>query len=560
MRPALRGDDTLTNKNRAFLSPLLDGQTSEGGLPGEPASAPATWHGLAADPSRAAMYAFAFFLIAPLPWLIAYFLPPLNHDAAALLHFSQRWLAGERLYVDLIDVNPPLVFVLNLVPAAIARITPLSAPFALILCVLAWITFGFLLSWRLLRSAPGPVSAIHRYIFPPLFLFLMIVYPGPEFGQREHLMVVAALPYLLLAQARMEGRETAWGLALLTALLAALAFALRPHFLLIPLLVEAMVIGSQGLRRGLRDVVPRTLGLVFLVYGALVLLLTPAYLEVVVPLAMDKYLSLGGMGPWRVLVASQLSASAAILLPLAVASLFVRRPLARLIAITAIACAVIAVVQGKGWPYHVLPTESFVLLLGAALLCEFLETRVPAVHQRRSISMTMFLLAFMGASYYVAVLTRPTFSRQAAFEQSQAGQLLARFGKLAAEGPMLVLSPGIYPHFPVVNYANTKMAMRFMSLWPIQGSYEKCLANGRMFRDPAEMSRAEAFAYRAITEDFSRYRPKLVIVDKQPGIPKCAGKDFDYLAYFRRNPAFEAGWHRYRLLAEFDRYWIYVRP
>ena len=166
----------------------------------------------------------------------------------------------------------------------------------------------------------------------------------------------------------------------------------------------------------------------------------------------------------------------------------------------------------------------------------------------------------MVAAYCVCALTRPTFSRQAGFQQSQAGQLLQRFGKLAAEGPLLVLSPGIYPHFPLVNYANTKMAMRFMSLWPIQGSYEKCLPDGRMFRDPAEMSRAEAFAYRAVAEDFNRYRPKLVIVDKKPGIPMCAGKDFDYLAYFRRNPLFEASWHRYRLLAEFDRYWIYVRP
>ena len=42
---------------------------------------------------------------------------------------------------------------------------------------------------------------------------------------------------------------------------------------------------------------PRTLGLVFLVYGAFLLLVTPAYLDVVVPLAMGNYLSLGGMGP-----------------------------------------------------------------------------------------------------------------------------------------------------------------------------------------------------------------------------------------------------------------------
>jgi hypothetical protein len=550
--------DTLTSKNRAFLRLLLDGRAPHGAVAADATPVPATWQGLAGDPSRAAMFAFAFFLLAPLPWILVYFLPPLNHDAAALLHFAQRWLAGERLYVDLIDVNPPLVFVLNLVPAVIARITPIGAPTALMLCVLAWIAFGFVLSWRLLRVAPGPVGGIHRYIFPPLFLFLMIAYPGPEFGQREHLMVVAALPYLLLAQARIEGRDASRALILATTIFAALAFALKPHFLLIPLLVEAFVISARGLRRGLRDPVPWILALVFLFYAAFVLLVTPAYLRVAVPLAMDKYLNLGGRGPWGVLFNSQLTASAAVLVPLAGAALAMRRPLASLIAIAALAAAVIAMVQGKGWPYHVLPTESFVLLLGAALLCEFLNAQVPTVHERRSISLMVFLVTFMLASYYVSALTRPTFWRQAGFQQSQAGQLLQRFGKQAAEGPMLVLSPGIYPHFPVVNYAKTKMAMRFMSLWPIQGAYEKCLPDGRMFRNPSEMSRGEAFAYNAVAEDFNRNRPKLVIVDKQPGIPMCAGKDFDYLAYFRRNPLFEANWHRYRLLAEFDRYWVYV--
>ena len=506
------------------------------------------------------MIAFAFFLLAPLPWVLVYFLPPLNHDAAALLHFSQRWLAGERLYVDLIDVNPPLVFVLNLIPAAIARLTPVSAPSALLLCVLAWVACGFALSWRLLRTAPDSIGGIHRYVLPPLFLFLMIAYPGPEFAQREHLMLVAALPYLLLAQGRMQRRNLSRGLTLGTALFAAVAFALKPHFLLIPLLIEGCVMQSRGLRPGLRDPVPWILGLVFLVYAAFVLLVTPAYLNFVVPLAMGMYRSLGGLGPWGVLFNSQLTASAAVLVPLAGAALFLRRPLARLVTVTALATVVIAMVQGKGWPYHVLPAESFVLLLAAVLLCEFLDAQVPRIPERRSLSLMVFLVTFMLASYYASALTRPTFWRQAGFQQSPAGQLLQRFGKLAAQGPVLVLSPGIYPHFPMVNYANTKMAMRFMSVWPIQGAYEKCLPGGRMFRAPFEMSPEESFAYNAIAEDFNRYQPKLVIVDKEPGILMCAGKDFDLLAYFRRNPLFEANWHRYRLLAEYDRYWIYVRP
>jgi hypothetical protein len=555
----------LTSKNRAYLRLLLEGRVPEGNIADAGAgiadAAPPTAgsHVFLADPSRAAMLAFAFFLLAPLPWVIVYFLPPLNHDSAALLHYAQRWLAGERLYVDLIDVNPPLVFVLDLLPAAIARLTPISAAVALNMCVIAWIGFSFALCWRLLRVVPGSVSGIHRYLLPPLLLFLMIVYPGSEFTQREHLMIVATLPYLLLAQARIERRETVSSVLFATTLFAGIAFALKPHFLLIPLMVEAMVAASLGWRRAARDPVPWTLAAIMIAYGGFILFVTPSYLTVVVPLAMESYVGLGDRGPWGVMFDSQLTPSVMLLVPLAIASLYMRRPLGRIVALAAIAATVIALVQGKGWPYHVLPTESFVLLLAAVLLSELLDSQVAEVHERRSLSLMVFLVALMLGVYYLSALTRPTFWRQAQFDDSAAGQLLQRFGKQASEGPVLILSPGIYPHFPLVNYAKTKMATRFMSLWPIQGAYPKCLPDGRMFRNPSEMSFAESFAYHAVAEDFNRNRPKLVIVDKEPGIIRCGSEDFDYLAYFRRNRLFEANWQRYRLLAEYDRYRVYVR-
>ena len=36
----------------------------------------------------------------PVLWLAGYFFPPINHDVAAILDISARWLAGEKLYVD----------------------------------------------------------------------------------------------------------------------------------------------------------------------------------------------------------------------------------------------------------------------------------------------------------------------------------------------------------------------------------------------------------------------------------------------------------------------------
>src|SRR6478672_1428759 len=90
-------------------------------------------------PGAAPATAWLLRLAATVPaaaFLLGALTPPLNHDVAAVLNFAERMLAGERLYADLIDVNPPLVFVLNLLPAAIGAWTPLDAVQGLLISLL----------------------------------------------------------------------------------------------------------------------------------------------------------------------------------------------------------------------------------------------------------------------------------------------------------------------------------------------------------------------------------------------------------------------------------------
>ena len=88
-------------------------------MAGAASSAGAIAEAPAAARLRARLLGLAIHLPALL-FLLMVLSPPLNHDVAAVLNFSERWFAGERLYIDLIDVNPPLIFSLNLIPAAIA--------------------------------------------------------------------------------------------------------------------------------------------------------------------------------------------------------------------------------------------------------------------------------------------------------------------------------------------------------------------------------------------------------------------------------------------------------
>jgi hypothetical protein len=116
--------------------------------------------------------------------------PPLNQDVAAVLSFAERMVAGEQLYAHLIDVNPPLIFLLNLPAVWLAAWTPLSAVQALLLLLLLFCAGVVLLCLRLRLSRAGPAEGVMLLALLPLALLLA----GYDFGQREQLMAAAAMP------------------------------------------------------------------------------------------------------------------------------------------------------------------------------------------------------------------------------------------------------------------------------------------------------------------------------------------------------------------------------
>jgi hypothetical protein len=52
---------------------------------------------------------------------------PINHDAGWYLYASGAILDGAKIYRDLIDINPPLIFWLNIPPVWLARLLNCSA-------------------------------------------------------------------------------------------------------------------------------------------------------------------------------------------------------------------------------------------------------------------------------------------------------------------------------------------------------------------------------------------------------------------------------------------------
>jgi len=503
-----------------------------------PAAVPRTWP---------ALLPVLFFV----PWVLA---PPLNHDVAAVLSFSQRWLAGERLYVDLIDVNPPLIYLLNLLPTWLARATGIDAVIVLQACLLAWGAAVWALALGLRDPAiDGPVERLLLAVLPGLFVFSV----GYDFGQRDPLMAASALPYVYAAARRARGEAPRGRIA--AAVLAAVGFALKPYFLGIPALVELAVLVGCGPRRWLSDPVPWIMAALWAVYLAALPLAFPDYLSGVLPLVWSLYLTQTGLGPLDMLMIPQVGAAVLLLVPLLWPALRpTARPgaaLPRLLALAALGGLASAVAQRKGWSYHVAPLELFTLALTVVLAARLLDSLQAA---RRFAAAG--LVALLGLAFVVwSAEANETPWNELTYGDSDAAGLTALLKRTAKGQRVLVLSPQVAPIFPALNYAHATLALRTMNMWMVEGSYRSCPTDGRRYHDVGEMPATEAFFFRAVAEDFARAPPAAVIVDRYPGIPDCNDVTFDYITYFSRNPLFAETWSHYRPVAEWGRFRLFTR-
>lgn len=198
----------------------------------------------------------------PILWLAGYFFPPINHDVAAILDVSARWVNGERLYVEVIDENLPLTFVVHALPVLTSKILPGDPSFWFTAWVVAGIFASFWACRRLVKLVPSADHALTEALLPPVLLFLFTVLPNEHFGQREHILFVACAPYMIASMARAEGVKLGRGSSIAIGLVAGVALAMKPHYLAIPAALELYLLFRRGWRATLVDPIPWAIGLV----------------------------------------------------------------------------------------------------------------------------------------------------------------------------------------------------------------------------------------------------------------------------------------------------------
>ena len=306
-----------------------------------------------------------------------------DSDVAWQLWIAGRIHAGAHLYRDIIEVNPPLWFWMALPIDRVAALLHVRIEAVLTVTVGCFAGVSLAATDRLLTY----LAPRRRTLLLAFTSIALLGIPWVHIGQREQIVLIGTLPYAALIAARRQGKTVSTGLAAFIGAIAALGFALKHYFLIVPGFLELWLIAGQG--RSWRWRRPETLAIAAagVLYVVAVLLWARDFLTHIVPLVRLSYGLLGApsllhlFGPFAV-------AGLVLLCVVAAHANVLRRgqtPLASALFVAALGFAAVYFIQSKGWIYHSIPLLGCASLAIAALLAEsdapmrFLRLAAPAL-------------------------------------------------------------------------------------------------------------------------------------------------------------------------------------
>ncbi|QUD88478.1 GtrA family protein [Phenylobacterium montanum] len=455
-------------------------------------------------------------------------------DVAWLLTLGEKMLDGQRAYVDFFEANPPMSILLYLPAVVLGRATPIPAEAWVNILTLTAIAASLVLCGRILAKAVPDRARL--WALAATAAFVLTVLPTGVFTQREHIAVVAMLPFLVLTLARSEGETPSWLVAALAGLGCGVAMAIKPHFALAagpPALIAALR------RRSLKPIFATEIWAASAVVFAYAFLLLTAFKPFLafMPAIREAYLPAR-----RPLVQLLICPPIPIFLLLVLLTIDAGRRHLRSawipVGLMAAAAGGLAscLIQGKGWPYQAYPMLAFAALaLAAAVVLGWRDAAASRLPPLVRISLIGSCAALsMGWSNV----------------KGDYHQLNAPVAALVPHPRLLSISADIALGHPLTRELHGHWVGSVCSQWMTAGVLAQARAGHLSLARRTRLRQFVGLDRRILVNDILRGRPDIILVS-------VGG--FDWGAWARADPALAAALAPYRPVRTVDGVAIWAR-
>ncbi|GAL28822.1 hypothetical protein JCM19239_435 [Vibrio variabilis] len=370
------------------------------------------------------------------------------------------------------------------------------------------------------------------------------------FMQREHIIAAGLIVYVSSTIKKDEHRkiDIIWqGIA---ALLIAISFALKPQYLLVLVLVEAVVMVYH------RTLLPRKLVLALVVLGGVyltaIIVFQTEYFEFILPLARDYYA--GYFSSWQFLMSIVVAVLLCLVIPIRllwVGGLY--RKLVVVLCVTTLGCLLAFLIGRTGFGYHLIPTSvMFVTINVLAFVVGFkrfwLYRRLSTALCLVSIVLVLGVLTKLdyfrnyevsyALSWQRLVGNLPKIEETTLVESPKITALANSIEPYVCEGEsILFLAQRMYPH-TLAAHSGMVWASRLPNFWLLPVALEN--------KGDARANSVLDLVRNTLSEDIRNKEPIVIVIEHFDSTNTYIS-NFDFLSFFLDASLFKQELQRYHL-------------
>jgi hypothetical protein len=286
---------------------------------------------------------------------------PLNTDVSWLLVIGERMLDGQRLYRDIIEVNPPMAPFAYLPGVALARILGVDPRHVIDAQLLLLAAASLLAVSRILRLSPA-MAPMRSGAFAVWAAAVLTILPMHVFAQREHIALLTFLPALAVYALRSNREPVPPWTILIAGFGAGITLAFKPYFIFPA--VSCILFAAIRSRSWRALFAPENViaGVVVTIVSLGTYIFYSEYFTITYPLVRDIYLS------WSMPAKVIFLNDATLIFAIAMVSVLLARqktkadPALLVAVLASVGFAISFFLQRRGWAYHSYPMVALALL------------------------------------------------------------------------------------------------------------------------------------------------------------------------------------------------------